>query len=96
MPRMKRPAPPPISLIGRTALRELTAQDVRHALTVLAEDRSSATAAFAHNALTRAIRHAEARDLIRRNVSAPADTPRGSSADRPSRSILTRHAGSLR
>jgi hypothetical protein len=30
-----------------------------------------------HNALTRAIRHAEARDLVRRNVAMLVDTPKG-------------------
>jgi hypothetical protein len=49
----------------------LTAHDVRQALAALAEDRSSATVAIAHNALTRMIRHAEGRDLVRRNVAAP-------------------------
>lgn len=33
--------------------------------------------AIAHNALTRAIRHAESRDLVRRNVEALIDTPKG-------------------
>ena len=51
-------------------MRELTAHDVRGALTALGKDRSTATVAIAHNALTRAFRHAEARDLVRRNVSA--------------------------
>jgi hypothetical protein len=50
-----------LELTGHAPLRELTAHDVRHALTVLGKDRSSATVAIAHNALTRAIRHAEGR-----------------------------------
>jgi hypothetical protein len=60
---------PVLERIGRTTLRDLTANDVRQALAALAEDRSSATVAIAHNALTRMIRHAEGRDLVRRNVA---------------------------
>jgi predicted transcriptional regulator len=47
--------------IGRAALRELTANDVRRALTSLAKEQSTAGVAIAHNALTRAIRRAESR-----------------------------------
>ena len=46
--------------IGRKALRELTAQDVRLVLTDIAAARSSRTVVVAHNAIERAIRHAEA------------------------------------
>ncbi len=70
--------------IGRAVLRDLTAHDVLRALTVLAREQSSATVAIAHNALTRAIRHAESRDFVRRNVSALVDTPAGQSG-RPRR-----------
>lgn len=63
--------------IGRAVLRDLTAHDVRQVLSVLAAEQSSATVAIAHNALTRAIRHAESRDLVRRNVAALIDTPKG-------------------
>jgi len=68
---------PVVQRIGRAVLRDLTAHDERRALTVLAREQSSATVAIAHNALTRAIRHAESRDLVRRNVSALVDTPGG-------------------
>jgi hypothetical protein len=71
---------PVLVRIGRAHLGELTANDVWIALNALADERSSATVAIAHNALTRAIRHAEARDLIRRNVSALIDTPNGREA----------------
>ena len=40
----------------------------------------------AHNCLTRAVRHAEGQDLVRRNVPALADTPRGLEG-RPSQSL---------
>jgi len=67
-------------------LHDLTAHDVRQALTALAKKQSSATVAIAHNALTRAIRHAESRDLVRRNVSALIDTPTGQTG-RPSQAM---------
>jgi integrase len=93
---------PVVELTGHAALRDLTAHDVRHALTVLGKDRSSATVAIAHNALTRAIRHAEARDLVRRNVSALISSPEGQTG-RPSQALtldqaqkLLKTAGDLR
>jgi integrase len=68
--------------------------DVHRALTVLAKDRSSATVAIAHNALTRAIRHAEARDIVRRNVSALTDAPKGQDG-RPSKALTLDQAKKL-
>ena len=47
---------------------------------------SSAAVAMGHNALTRAIRHAEARDRVGRNVATLVDTPKGQ-AGRPSKSL---------
>ena len=47
-----------------------------------------------HNALTRAIRHAEARDLVRRNVAMLVDTPKGQ-AGRPSKSLSLEQASAL-
>ena len=47
---------------------------------------SSAAVTMDHNALTRTIRHAEARDLVRRNVAMFVDTPKGQ-AGRPSKSL---------
>jgi integrase len=85
---------PVVELTGHAALRDLTAHDVRHALTVLGKDRSSATVAIAHNALTRAIRHAEARDLVRRNVSALIGSPEGQ-AGRPSQALTLDQAQKL-
>ena len=51
---------PVTAVIGGIELRKLTAHDVRRALALLAQDHSSRTVTVAHNALTRAIRHAEA------------------------------------
>ncbi|HET9975028.1 MAG TPA: hypothetical protein VFQ68_42825 [Streptosporangiaceae bacterium] len=52
-------------------------QDVRTALAKMAVTHSTPTLQKAHNCLTRVLRHAEGRDLVRRNVSALVDTPHG-------------------
>ena len=67
---------------------------MHRALTALAKDRSSATVTIAHNALTRAIRHAEARDMVRRNVSALTDTPKGQDG-RPPKAVSLDQAKKL-
>jgi integrase len=85
---------PVMRQIGRATLRDLTAHDVQRALTLLARQQSSATVAIAHNALTRAIRHAESRDLVRRNVSALVGTPDGQSG-RPSKALTVAQARTL-
>jgi integrase len=82
---------PVVERLGRAVLHDLTAHDVRQALNLLAKEQSTATVAMAHNALTRAIRHAESRDLIRRNVSALIDTPKGQ-VGRPSRAMTIEQA----
>ena len=68
---------PVLTVIGRTLLRDLTVHDVRTALVTMAGTHSTPTLQKAHNCLTRALRHAEGQDLVRRNVSALVDTPRG-------------------
>jgi integrase len=55
---------------------------------------SSAAVAMGHNALTRAIRHAEARDFVGRNVAVLVDTPKGQ-AGRPSKSLSLEQASAL-
>jgi integrase len=77
---------PVLARIGARPLQDLTAADVRAALTAMAGTHATRTVQKAHNCLTRAIRHAEAQDLVRRNVSALVDTPRGR-AGRPSQSL---------
>ena len=85
---------PILAVIGGRRLRELTAGDVHHALTTMAERYSSAAVAMGHNALTRTIRHAEARDLVGRNVATLVDTPKGQ-AGRPSKSLTLEQASAL-
>lgn len=83
-----------VDRIGRKVLRELTAQDVRRALTEIAATRSSRTVVVAHNALERAIRHAEANDYVRRNVAALVTPPSGQEG-RPSKSLTLDQAAKL-
>ena len=66
--------------------RDLTAADVRKALAQMADGYSTAAVTMGHLALKRAIRHAEANDLVSRNVAALADTPKGREG-RPSKSL---------
>ena len=77
---------PFVDRIGKRLLRELTAQDVRQVLTDIAATRSSRTVVVAHNAIERAIRHAEANDHVRRNVASLVRPPSGQPG-RPSKSL---------
>jgi integrase len=83
-----------LATIGGRKLRELTAGDVQHALAVMADKYSSAAVTMGHNALTRTIRHAEARDLVGRNVATLVDTPKGQ-VGRPSKSLTFEQASAL-
>src|ERR1017187_7411280 len=85
---------PILKTIGSKKLRELTAADVRQALSKMAASYSSATVTMGHNALTRAIRHAESRDLVGRNVATLVDTPKGQ-VGRPSKSLTLEQASAL-
>ena len=82
---------PILQVIGRRKLRELSAADVRRALSEMAAGYSSATVTKGHLALKRAIRHAEANDIVSRNVAALADTPKGQHG-RPSKSLTVDQA----
>lgn len=57
-------------VLGARKLRELSAANVRQALATMAVGYSSAAVTMGHLALKRAIRHAEADDLLSRNVAA--------------------------
>ena len=82
---------PILKVIGGRKLRELTAADVRQALSRMAAGYSSAAVTMGHLALKRAIRHAEANDLVTRNVATLADTPKGQEG-RPSKSLTLQQA----
>ena len=79
---------------GNKVLRELTAQDVRRVLTDIAAARSSRTVVVAHNAIERAIRHAEANNFVRRNVASLVRAPSGQPG-RPSKSLTLDQAMTL-
>lgn len=85
---------PVVDALGRRPLRKLTAADVRAALDTMAARRSTRTVGLAHNALERAIRHAEASDLVRRDVASLVRPPQGRSG-RPSRSLTVDQAAAL-
>jgi integrase len=67
---------------------------VRQALATMAAGYSTAAVSMGHLALKRTIRHAEASDLITRNVATLADTPKGQGG-RPSRSLTLDQAAAV-
>src|SRR5580698_4946782 len=77
---------PILKVVGGRKLRELSAADVRQALATMAAGYSSAAVTMGHLALKRAIRYAEADDLVSRNVATLVDTPKGQGG-RPSKSL---------
>jgi integrase len=85
---------PVLACIGNIPLRDLTAPDVRTALSRMTATHATRTIQKAHNCLTRAVRDAQARDLVGRNVSALVDTPRGKEG-RPSQSLTLEQAAAL-
>lgn len=85
---------PILAIIGSMPLAELMAKDVCTALNKMSKTHATRTIQKAHNCLTRAIRQAEGQDLVRRNVSALVDTPRGK-AGRPSQSLTLEQATAL-
>jgi integrase len=85
---------PILKIIGARKLRDLTAADVRQALAQMAAGYSTAAVSMGHLALKRAIRHAEANDLVTRNVAILADTPKGRDG-RPSKSLTLDQAAAV-
>ena len=77
---------PLLEHIGLKPLRELTARDVRRGLEALSGKVSTRYLQMARAALARAIRYAEAHDLVGRNVATLVDNPTGQ-IGRPSRSF---------
>jgi integrase len=85
---------PILKIIGARKLRDLTAADVRQALAAMAAGYSTAAVTMGHLALKRAIRHAEAGDLVARNVATLADTPKGQQG-RPSKPLTLDQAAAV-
>jgi len=80
--------------LGATPLRKLTAADVRSALASLNDQLSTRSLQIAHNCLVRAIRHAEAGDIVARNVAALVRPPAGREG-RPSKALSVDQAQRL-
>jgi integrase len=77
---------PLLGRIGSRPLRELTAPDVRKGLEALSDRLSTRYLQIARASLARAIRYAEAQDLVGRNVAALVGSPKGQ-VGRPSQSL---------
>jgi integrase len=80
--------------LGDVKLRELTAGDVQETLDALAGRLSTRSLQITRLCLERAIRHAEVRDLVGRNVAALIKAPAGR-AGRPSKSLTLEQAQKL-
>ena len=80
--------------IGRTLLKELTADDVEKWLNGRAKHLTSSSLGILHSILTRSIRRAARHDRIGRNVAELVDTPTGKPT-RKSRSLSLQQATAL-
>ena len=85
---------PVVEMIGARPLRDLSAGDIRSALGQLVTRYSTRSLQITRNCLERAIRHAEADDLVGRNVAALVKSPRGRTG-RPSKSFTLDQAKAL-
>src|SRR5712691_1672122 len=85
---------PLLDAIGARPLRDLSAGDVRSGLGKLADRYSTRSLQITRLSLERAIRHAEADDLVGRNVAALVKAPQGRSG-RPSKSLTLDEAKAL-
>jgi integrase len=85
---------PLLNHIGSRPLRDLTAADVRAGLNALTDELSTRYLQIARQSLVRAIRQAEAQDLVARNVASLVDTPKGQ-VGRRSRSLTLDQARAL-
>jgi len=83
-----------LETVGAKPLRDLTAGDVRKALGQLTSRYSTRSLQITRNSLDRAIQHAQANDLVARNVAALVKPPRGR-AGRPSKSFALDQARAL-
>ena len=75
-----------VSKLGAIKLRDLTARHVQAALAELSESLSTRSLRLIHQLIERAVRHAQAADLVGRNVAALVAAPEGM-CGRPSRSL---------
>jgi integrase len=75
-----------VAKLGAIKLRDLTARHVQTALAELSRSLSTRSLRLIHQIIERAIRHAQAGDLVSRNVASLVDAPEGKDG-RPSRSL---------
>jgi integrase len=75
-----------VSKLGAIKLRDLTARHVQTALTELSASLSTRSLRLVHQVIERAIRHAQAADLVGRNVASLVTAPQGKTG-RPSQSL---------
>jgi integrase len=80
-----------VSKLGAVKLRELTARHVQAALAELSGSLSTRSLRLVHQVIERAIRHAQAADLVGRNVASLVSAPKGQGG-RPSRSLTLEQA----
>lgn len=80
--------------LGARPACKLSAADVRSALADLSGQMSTRSIQIAHNSLVRAIRHAEADDLVGRNVASLVQPPPGREG-RPSKALTVVQAQAL-
>jgi integrase len=85
---------PVLESLGAKPLREVTAGDARSALGELTARYSTRSLQITRNSLDRAIQHAQANDLVARNVAALVKPPKGR-AGRPSKSFTVEQAKAL-
>src|ERR1039457_1957856 len=83
-----------ISKLGAVKLRDLTARHVQMALTDLSESLSTRSLRLVHQIIERAIRPAQAADLVGRNVASLVAAPEGKGG-RPSRSLTLDQAAAV-
>ena len=83
-----------IPFIGAAKLKKLTADELDSWLDERAEELSTRTLRLVHQILERAIRHAQARDKVRRNVASLVILPEGQEG-RPSRAMTLDQAVSV-
>ncbi|MGO9292932.1 MAG: site-specific integrase, partial [Streptosporangiaceae bacterium] len=72
--------------LGKRKLREFTVEDVEKLLMHKSAALSTRSLRIIHSILSRAVRHAQVRDKVRRNVVLLCDVPAGQ-AGRPSKSL---------
>jgi integrase len=80
-----------LPLLGKRKLRELSAEDVDKWLAEVATKVSTRTVRLLHSILNRSVKHAEARDKVKRNVVALCEIPTGLEG-RPSKSLTFEQA----